>query len=284
MEEEYRRVDERPIIKINIKDVLDFCYCPHYYKLKRNDYNANVYDIYDSLLHKVIYRYLRMLMEDKLSGSSIETLKYLWGREWVKEKTRSDIMVHTSSQWRNTYDVYRKMGIDAINNFNSMVNNVEQTPIAVNKGWEVNIASNLFLNGSWEYIREIDTEEGNVIQLIHFITQINRSVTSLMYRKDLLSTASLYSFYKTFESIPVQLIYVDLYSKKIRPTIRNVKDFEFLKKTVTSTALCLVNGIECSSVDRKCYFCEYRNRCASTIGNLSLERNDTNDENEYKLW
>ena len=291
MQEDYLNID-KPIIKIDIQDVIDFCYCPYYYKLKNKDMQINIQELYDLAIHKVIYRYLRMLMDDKLNSSSIETLKYLWGQEWIKEKTNSKIIVHTSAQWRGTYDTYRQMGIKAIESFNSLINNVEQTPIIVNKEWEVHIASNVYLTGKWEYIREIDSDNGPLIQIMHFLTQTNRSATNAMFQKDLLATASLYAFNNTFNDIAVQLAYVDMYSEKFKPTLRTERDFELLKRSTISTALCLMNGIECISLDRKCYFCEYRDKCVSTIGGknngdfmeLIRKKVETqHDGNEYKF-
>ena len=78
-------------LMIDIADVRDFCFCPQYYDLKNKDQNEiNVRALYDKSLHRTFYAYLLALQENRLD-STLEFLKYRWGKEWIKYKNTKDI-------------------------------------------------------------------------------------------------------------------------------------------------------------------------------------------------
>ena len=105
---------------IDIKDVVDFCFCPYYYNIKyKLKDETNIRQLYDKSLHNTFYAYLRSLQEDKLNNT-LEFLKYRWGKEWIKYKNAKDILITPSSFQRDSIENKRKQGIDAIFNFNDM--------------------------------------------------------------------------------------------------------------------------------------------------------------------
>lgn len=266
MYEEQTHYNQTPIIKISIQDVLDFCYCSRYYKLRCDDNSINEQELYDKCLHKVFYSYLRRLMDGYIDQKAIGYLKYLWGQEWIKEKNRDDILISMSSYHHSNYETKRRQGIHAITAFNNLLNDVPQTPLVIDYPWEVHIAGNIYLTGRWEYIREIEGENNPIIQLILINSSSNRAVTNASLDHDLLATAMQYAFNQTFGNVANQLVYLDTVNERLRYSVRTSRDFELLKRTVISVALSLMNGIECVSMDRKCYYCEYRGKCSSSIG------------------
>ena len=252
------------VLNLDIKDVLDFCWCPKYYELKnKNPDEYNLKEAYDTALHKCFYSYIIALQQDTLKNS-LEFLKYRWGKEWIKQKTNSQIICTPSALKRDTYDSKRRAGIDAIITFNKIMN-TPQFPILINKQYSIQITDDITLTGVWEYVREIEIDGKKVIQLMKFRTENNRFQIASQMNHDLELTAAALAFEKMFNVNEFQLVYVDIYKKKLISSYRGPKDFELLKETVISVAQCIRNNIKCISPDKRCYHCEYRDMCVSEL-------------------
>lgn len=265
---EYQLVDQQctsEVLKLNIKDVLDFCWCPKYYELKNKNPNEhNLKEAYDIALHKCFYQYLLALQNNTLDG--LKTLKYRWGKEWIKQKTNSELICTPSALKRDTYDAKRKAGIEAIITFDKLMS-IPQYPILINKEYSIKISDDIILTGVWEYVREIEIDGKKIIQLMKFRTENNRFQVLNQMNHDLELTAAAMAFSKMFNmnELEFQLVYVDIYKKKMIASYRTVKDFELLKETVISVAKCIKGGIKCISPDKKCYHCEYRDICTASL-------------------
>lgn len=254
-------------LSLNIKDILDFSWCPKYYELKNNNPNErNLKEVYDTALHKCFYQYLLALQNDTLL-EGLKTLKYRWGKEWVKQKTNSELICTPSAVKRDTYDAKRKAGIEAIITFDKLMQ-APQFPILINKNYSIKIADDITLTGTWEYVREIEIDGKKIIQLLKFRTENNRFQILSQMNHDLELTAAALAFSETFnlKQMEFQLVYVDIYKKKMIASYRTEKDFNLLKETVISVAQCIRNNIKCISPDKKCYHCEYRDICNTSLG------------------
>ena len=250
------------VIKINIKDVIDYCRCPQYYALKKNDPNEyNLKEAYDICLHKCFYAYLVGLQQEDVRNG-IDTLKTRWGREWIKQKKNSQIVCTPSSFKRDTHDAKRKAGIDAIFTFYDIMEKDAQFPIVINRQYEIPITPKITLVGTWEYIREIERNGKSVIQIMKFKTESNKFRTNHQMNHDLELTAAALAFQTMFNPSAFELVYVDIYTKKLVVSHRSEKDFKMLKQTVVSVVKALKNNLQCVSPSQICYHCEYRNTCA----------------------
>lgn len=256
-------MDQNKTLTLDIKDVIDYSWCPKYYELKNDNPNErNLKEAYDEALHRCFYTYLFSLQNDTLTDS-LKTLKYRWGKEWVKQKTNSEIICTPSALKRDTYDAKRRAGIDAILTFDKLMN-TSQCPILINRQYSVQIG-NVTLTGTWEYVREVEIDGRKVIQILKFRTENNRFQVLSQMHHDLELTAAALAFNKMFNAPEVQLVYVDIYKKKMMTSYRTEKDFKLLEETVTSVAKCIKHNIRCISPDKKCYHCEYRDICASSL-------------------
>lgn len=255
---------QRKMLELTIKEVMDFCFCPKYYELKHADPNeANLKELYDKTLHKCFYAYLRALQNGTLKNS-IEFIKYQWGKEWIKQKTNSQIICTPSALKRDTYDSKRKAGINAIITFDEMMN-VPQFPILINKQYTIKVSKDITLTGVWEYIREITVDEKKRFQILKIKTENNRFQIDSQMQYDLELTAAALAFQNTFNVADFDVVYVDIYKKKIVESTRNAKSFLMLMKTVQSVAHCINNDIKCVSPDKKCFHCEYRDVCKESF-------------------
>ena len=259
------QLHSKNVIKIDIKDVIDYCKCPKYYELKKNDpNNYNLKEAYDIALHKCFYSYLIGIQQGDMR-TGISTLKTRWGKEWVKQKKNSQIICTPSSYKRDTYDGKRKAGIDAIITFNAIMEKEKQFPIVVNRKYEIPITENIILTGTWEYIREIERNNNDIIQILKFNTDSNRFRTIHQMNHDLELTAAAMAFKYQFNPTNFELVYIDIYTKKQIISYRTKEDFNLLKNTVISVVTCIENNIKCVSPGQICYHCEYRNTCSDSM-------------------
>ncbi len=253
-------------LKIDIKDILDYSFCPAYYHLKRRHINEyNLKQLYDEKLHEVFYAYLHALQLGTVKDA-MKFLKYRWGKAWIKQRTNSEIIYTPSAMKRDTYEGKRQAGIDAIITFEEMMRG-PQFPIIINVPYEVPIAKGLMLTGIWEYVREIekpDTKE-RVIQVIKFRPENNRFITDAMTDRDLELTASAYALKQKFNVDEFELLYLDIYRKSMFHSFRKEKDYNLLKETARSVAICIKNDLKCISPDKRCFHCEYRDICKNTL-------------------
>ena len=250
-------------LNLTIKDVIDFCWCPRYYDLKKNDPNHNnLKELYDNVLHKCFYEYL-LGLQNNSSINGLETLKYRWGKEWIKQKKNSQLLCTPSATKRDTYDAKRKAGIDAIITFDKLMN-TPQYPILINKQYSLTIDS-ITLTGVWEYVREVEINGKKVFQILKFKTENNRFNVACNMNHDIELSAAAMAFLKAFNVESVQLVYVDIYKKKLITSFRNIKDYDLFKQTVISVAHWIKYNIRCVSPDKRCYHCEYRDVCTSKL-------------------
>ena len=255
-------LDTKDKITIDIKDITDYAFCSYYYKLKREDDNINLRNLYDISLHKTFYSYLLSLQENKLD-STLEFLKYKWGEEWIKSKSRNDILM--SSMKRDSYESKRKRGIDAIFTFNDIIANDKQFPIIIGHKYQIEILPNIILTGTFEYIREVTINNKKVIQLIQFLSESFRTLTKISQLYNIGLIASSYAFKEQFNVNFFQSLSVDIEKKKVFSNVYSDKEYNILKDTVKNTVICLQNDICIISPDTKCFSCEYRDICMSKL-------------------
>lgn len=248
-------------ITIDIKDIASFCFCPMLYDIRHTkDYNKTLNDAYDESLHNTLYQCLRLLQDNKLKYS-IDFLKMSWGKEWIKTKKGSELVLSASSKSRDCYNSLRITGIEAILKFDKYVLSEPQFPVVINTEYFIDIGD-ITVRGKWEYIREVDTDDGKKIQLIRFVTHSSQYYTNMQANNDIELISAGIAFKERFSN-DVELIYIDIMSNKVISfTLTDEKINTFIK-TVKSVADCLRHNIRCVSHDVKCYHCDNRQQCST---------------------
>lgn len=235
-----------------------------YYKLKKENPKVKIItNAYEDALKKCFYSYITKLRNENYVD--LGHLKRLWGKIWIKEKTNSDMIIKPTTSMRDTYNKKRKEGIDTILSFHDLMTEINQFPVLINKLYSVSITNNITLTGTWEYIREIVEMDENIFQILKFNIPNDKFQTIMQMSHDLELTAAYYAFKKLFNDVNAELVYVNLYKKKMITSYRNEKDFDLLRYTVTNAVKGITNNIICVSPDKRCYHCEYRNECEKTI-------------------
>lgn len=254
-------------ITIDIKDVIDFCFCPLLYKYKKETPNElNIRELYDHEIRKTVYQFLFDLQNDKEMNSSLEFLKYLWGKYWIRSKTKKDLLITPSAYKRDTWDNKRQNGIKSIINFDEMIGRDSQFIIAVKHRYEIEIIPNVVLTGVFECIREKQNEDGTkTIQLINFVVDSNVYDTVMAQSYNLESIAAAFAFEQLFDKVEYQSITMNILTKKTYFKNFNEKDFKLLKDTVKSVIISLQNNINCTAPGQKCFHCSYRKKCEKNM-------------------
>jgi hypothetical protein len=252
-------------LMIDITDIKDFSFCPYYYYLKnRNANEINLSNLYDKAIHKTFYAYLLALQEDKLE-STLEFLKYQWGKEWIKYRKVKTLIITISSINRDYHENLRKKGIDAIFNFDEIMSKEKQFPIIIGHKYQIEIIPNVILTGTYEYVREVTIGDKKVIQLVKFVTRPNRFDTNIAKLYDLELIAMSYAFKETFKVDYFQVVSIDIEQKKTLVNTYSDKEYKLLKETIKNVVICLQNNIQCISPNRQCFHCNYRNVCINQL-------------------
>ena len=250
---------------IDITDIKDFSFCSLYYNIKNKNKNEiNLRTLYDKSIHRTFYAYLLALQEDKLD-STLEFLKYRWGKEWIKHKKTKDLLITRSARWRDTYENLRRRGIEAIFKFNDIMLNDRQCPIIIGHKYQIEIIPNVILTGTYEYVRELTVKNSKVIQVVKFVASTNRLATNFERQFDLESIAMSYAFEQTFDIDYFQVVSIDVETQRQYINTYTNKEYELLKRTVKNVVLSIQNNINCISPDTRCYACEYRNICINSL-------------------
>lgn len=253
---------------VNIDNVINYCYCPMYYELKKNDEFPLLRDKFNIAMHKCFYHYIMALYRND-GLATMETLKKKFAHEWIKNNKQSKIILKPIDVKKpKKEDSLRKKGIDDIIGFIELMGRNSQTPIAINKPYEVKIAQNIYLRGKWEYIREIEKDGKPIIQIISLISDKNKFTTNHMAHHDLKLTADALAFKEIFGTDNFETVYMDISNQ--RETVSNREDYDFriLVNTVKSVALSIKYGLKCMSVSDQCYYCERRQDCQRAMRKL----------------
>ena len=108
---EYHNQGDQCILEtqeINIKDVIDFCWCPKYYELKnRNPNEKNLKELYDISLHKCFYSYLYAIQNDTLE-EGIKTLKYKWSQLFDKDEIDKEVVEQTVKELEKETEIIQE--------------------------------------------------------------------------------------------------------------------------------------------------------------------------------
>lgn len=248
---------------VSIQDVMDFSFCPKFFDHRKNNERTLMHE-YNNAIERSYFKYIEELIQapDKISNA-FERLKTSWGNEWIKEKDFRSIQIMPTNPNFDTYSLKRRAGIYSITNFYSLMKRDTQFPIAVNKSYTVNLYDNVFITGSWDYIREVSASPKNKIQIVKFLKEENRRCAIIQDRNDLDIIAMCYAFDKYF-GVDYEIIIFDTHCKAPRQYSiipRTQKDYDLLINSVKSYIYCIDNNISLMSPSQICGICEYKNKC-----------------------
>ena len=251
---------------IDVKEVLDFLYCPLIVKYKRDNKITklkNIKEKYEEDMHKFTYAY-HLIKEQ--NGITIDKAKKIFAGLWLKNKLDDYIYVDSGDK-RNTFEGLRKKGIDTIFSFHYRMGKEEYKTILAGYYYTVPIEKGLSLSGVIDLVA--DTKHG--LSLVDF------KPLSTLYRKESIKKdielVSMYYAFTYMFNIEPDLTYVQMLDKDQRIPVTEI-DVEMFKTTVKSIAMSITNNLYYRANFDRCYKCVYVNECTR----LSIESRDKNED------
>lgn len=257
---------------IDIKDVLNYCYCPMYYKFRHQDkYKDKVIlttEKFDKDIHEAIYNYLSLMQLGYKVDLKILNKKFI--TKWLgKNKKIDDILYVEPNNIKDIYERKRRNALVSLRELNKFFLKYPFYPMIVNKKYKVPIAKNLYLTGNLELVREIN----GLIELICFKTDDRHNNNKVYVDKDIEITAGVYAYEQITGNKVDMITFYGLERNKITATTRNAEDFKMLKKIIVNVYACIKNNIiyPCSNIN--CINCIYNKICVKELnyGNLTLK-------------
>ena len=252
---------------IDIKDIVIYSNCPMYYKFFNNGelkYKViSTCELFDTEIHEAIYSYLNLFQDSKTA--SLRHLNKAFATRWIgSNKTIEDILYVEPSSWRDTYDQKRKRGLASLHKFHNLISQEPFFPIAINKKYKVNICKNLYLTGTIEFVREINSK---IIELMDF--KVDDKLHNKVYvEKDLEITAACYAFKQLYNKDIDTICFYGLDKGKSYTTYRSDKDYKLLKLIAVKIFTCIKNNVFYPRIGDNCSSCLYKSIC---LDNLNYE-------------
>jgi hypothetical protein len=255
--------------EINLQEIIDYSKCPMYYyfKYKCPDLKTekiNIIEKYDKDIHSVIYYALSKLQE----GEEIETkdIKSSWGRIWIKDKRKSNIIFGESFSNKDTYNERRRKGLDSLLNFQNTFNNIPHaTPIAINQEYKIQVSKNLVIKSNFELVRSSDKH----LEVFTFKTDehTNNRVVKEFDLKILANGIAAKELYKS-DKILNTMYHVDKGTFNFDDA--NDINKEFFDYTVTNIYKAMYNKLYYMNSDNTCYTCIYKDICSNKTKVMQL--------------
>lgn len=250
-------------IKIDIKDILNYCKCPMYYKIsnsKTEGIKTMLTDEkFDIDMHNSIYSYLA-LMQSGLKVT-IRDLNKQFATKWIgRDKTKDEILYMQPANHKDSYQAKRQRAFTNLYDFNKYLLKDKFIPVIINYKYEIPITKSITLTGTIEFVREL---EDNTTELIAFKTDNNNN--RLYVEKDLEITAQVYAFNTLFSSKIDKITFYGLDKNKKYHLYKSEKDFKILKYIIINVCKCIHNNIFYPSISEKCIHCLNKNKCENLI-------------------
>lgn len=243
---------------IDINEILDFLYCPLYYKFKATDVYTpylKITEKYSSDIKKFMNAYNTFLAKD--GEININVVKSIFGSLWIGQKNKDDFIFIDTGDNRDTFSYYRKRGTDDTLKYHELSVKKPYIPLINNYSYKVEITKGLYLTGNIDLISQHKEE----IILVNYIP-LSKFYTLSEIKNDINMMAMKYAYKKLFDSEPDKsLNYIVDKGKYIESNKLNELKF---KQTIINIAKIIKNNlIYCSSYDR-CYKCNYKTMCENT--------------------
>ena len=257
--------------KISIDEIIDYSFCPMLYILKHKtpEYKnkaINILEKYNKDIHKVIYRSLNEIQDGTDIG--LREIKTYWGKEWIKDKRKRNLVFGETFLTKDTYSVRRKKGLEILFNYYNKFSNEKFFPLVINKTFNIKINNVLKITNTIELIREMDTGE---IQLITFICENNNKTMTM---NELKTTADYYIAKNIFPDKNV-IHYVYNLDKNVMYENKVTKNkIDFFKYNVLNIFKAIHNKLYYINSGQHCYNCIYKKVCSERMNKIIKKINN----------
>ena len=251
--------------KISINEIIDYSFCPMLYilKYKTPEYKnkaINLLEKYDSDIHKVIYKALNQVQNNQ--QINLKDIKTNWGKEWIKDKRKANIVFGETLLTKDTYNVKRRKGLDLLMNFYYRFSSEQFTPLIINQEYKIQINKNLTLTNRIELVREM---EDGTIQLITFKCDDYNSTSKL---NDLKVMADYYICKSLFKTKKIKHYVYNLNKDTFYENNATKKMINFFKCNIINIYKSIYNKLYYLNSGTHCYNCVYKKVCTGRMNQL----------------
>lgn len=257
--------------QISIDEIVDYSKCPMYYffkyKQKASTDKIDVLSKYEEDLKKVVYYSFCKMQEGEFIR--VEDIKQMWGKLWVKDKRKTELVFSDSSLHKDTYNVKRIKGLESLLSFKDYLADNKGFPIAINQEYKIRL-DDMILTGKFEVVREIENSNGEKqIQVCLFKT--DRDVPKLTNRYDMKFHCDALAIERMVEKDlkPNGMIYYLEKGKIITKSCSSIERQIFLHNIRTVASL-IRNNVFYMSVNSNCQSCIYKDICGSKANTRGL--------------
>ena len=258
--------------EVNLQEIIDYAKCPMYYYFKykvpelKTD-KINTIEKYDKDIHSVVYYAFSRIQEGK--DIEIKDIKASWGRAWIKDKRKSNIIFGENLMTKDTYNERRRKGLDSLLNFQSEFNINPGFPIAINQEYKLQVSKNLIIKNNFEVIRTIDDVYGKRTEIMTFKTDEhtnNKIVKEFDLR--LLANGIAAKELLNLNDINHTMYHIDK-SSKVTYTNQELNT-DFFYYSVTNIFKAMYNNLYYMNSDNTCYTCIYKDICSNKAKVMQL--------------
>lgn len=257
--------------QISIGEIMDYSKCPMYHFLKhKKKISTDKIDIiekYEEDILKVIYySYYKLQENDPIRT---EDIKAMWGRLWIKDKRRNNIVFTDSYMHKDTYNTKRVKGLESLLKFKDFLANDIGYPILINQEYKIKI-DNIILSGKFDIVREvINSNEEKEIQTCMFIS--DRDVPKLTQKYDLKFHCDALAIQGMVDE-KLKMSHMIHYFEKSKTIVKKhclMNNDVFIHQVKTISNL-IKNNIYYMSVTDNCQKCMYSELCANKSNTMQL--------------
>lgn len=256
--------------EIDIQEIIDYSKCPMLYffkhKYKLTTEYIDVTEKYEKDLLKVIYYSYSKLQDNDFIR--IEDIKQMWGRLWVKDRRRIDLVFSDSYIHKDFYNIKRIKGLESLLLFRDSLAEDNCFPIAVNQPYKIKIGD-IIINGKFDVVREIINDNGEK-EIQSCIFKTDTYATRLTQRYDMkfnCDAIAIEQMTKEKANISNMIYYIEK-GKSITKKSNSLSKGTFIHNVRTITNL-ISNNVFYMSVNENCDSCIYKNICSNKC-NISL--------------
>lgn len=146
---------------IDLQEIIDYANCPmvHYFKWTKGIPSKEIalYDKYAKDFTNVIYYCYNRIQDHE--PIRIEDIKQMWGKIWVLDKRRSDIIFSDSNIGKETYNTKRVEGLKNLLSYREYLLNNQCFPIIINYPYILEI-DGIRIKGNIDVVKEVKNDHG----------------------------------------------------------------------------------------------------------------------------
>lgn len=256
---------------ISIDEIIDYSKCPMYHFLKhKKNISTEKIDIvekYEQDILKVIYYSFYKLQENEVIR--VEDIKAMWGRLWIKDKRRNNIVFTDSYMHKDTYNTKRVKGLESLLNFRGFLSNNLGYPILINQEYKIKI-DNIILSGKFDLVREVlNSNEEKEIQTCMFLS--DRDVPRITQKYDLKFHCDALAIQGMVDE-KLKMSHLIHYFERGKTIVKkhNLMNNEMFLHQVKTIAKLIKDEVYYTSITDNCQKCMYSELCANKSNTMQL--------------